>query len=1006
MRLNKWLGWVSAASPYALPPGAAVRQNNCMSLIPGQLTVRGGSKVIAQSSDRATTLWGYSIGSGTTDKVLGFTESGKFVEFSGIGNAEASAKSYATELLADRPVAFSQGRRGEVYVYQGYGKRGMVRGVDGTYRPVGLEPPDSGPDITKSSKSASYLARIDILKPGNGYHAAPSILIEGPESATTSSLTLAPNPSPTITPIGGVRQAKAVARIASGQVSEIEITDGGSGYTKTPWIEFAAPTGQTITGSGAKAKLELEAGYAQGDPETGVVYWKITKIPHLFWLCLSKLKREGNGFVLNAKSKSGKGSGAKAIMFLPSFLIGTASSADIWDAIYCYDPESDGSELTDLANQITVQVYDFGSGYDPDDEIIVEIPTAGAWGSSVGPGGASSGPICSSQGPCNLQATGYTFNTPGCPDRLTVIAENPYKRRKLKTTIANGGSGYLLPPQFVTDGGDIIDTEISREGKVTKLILENPSKTYLWAPTLVDESGNIGKAYALAIMRPIFRGKYQCYYRYVDETVSKEQGGPIYSNLSPATEVDCGDGCAAITWAYEPGPGTAVELWRTTADQSTAVFLVARIGGKNPFGSNYDTLSDYDLPNPDRANFEWMPIVTPDGRLNANRFGVASPDFAVGVVYQDRTWLGVDTTGKRPNTLMYSEPDEPEAMPDVNELILQTNLRDTDYITALIPYAGALIVSQSRHCHRISFVNSPDIDATTSLIAYRGCVNQRCWDIYQGIAYMLDDLGLYSLDAQGNVEHLSTQLDSLFRMNPDPDLQTIDFSKREWFFVRSDRNLGVIRIHVSYTGDTGKYPTRQIVYDPDSKSFWVEKYPATFSAAAEVRDDTGSLTTIHSGDKGLYQFGVGLTDDGTPIDFVWKSGNFEFVTDRVKGGGQQNPRNVSVVYKPTDESTILNLEVFYNGSVTPRSNVVGRDRGIGFVHEEDSPIAHVDMKIQPSQEAESHGIARALFAGKTFEDMAGSDTHVAIRLHGKQTDAGNVVIHSLDLQGVSEPGGE
>jgi hypothetical protein len=98
------------------------------------------------------------------------------------------------------------------------------------------------------------------------------------------------------------------------------------------------------------------------------------------------------------------------------------------------------------------------------------------------------------------------------------------------------------------------------------------------------------------------------------------------------------------------------------------------------------------------------------------------------------------------------------------------------------------------------------------------------------------------------------------------------------------------------------------------------------------------------------------------------------------------------------------MEVFYNGSKVPRSNVVGRDRGIGFVHDENSPVAHVDMKIQQSQEAESHGIARALFAGKTLEDMWGSDTHLAVRLYGQQTDAGDVVIHSVDLQGVSAPG--
>ena len=970
MRLNKWLGWVSTASPYALPPGTAVEQINCMSVVPGQLTVRGGSKVIAKSTDRCNSLWGYSVGFGKTETVVGFTESGKVTEFTNLGSGTSGLKITDTDFNGSRPVNFAQGRRGEVYVYQGYGKRGKIRGLDGTYRPVGLDAPDEAPVVQVSKKVASYVARIDIIDPGNGYHAAPSVNIEAPTG-------------------GGGKQAKAISRIASSQVSEVDVTDGGAGYTKTPWVEFKAPEGTTITGGGASAKLSLAPGFSKGSHKTGVVFWEITELPFYFWPCLTGLQKEGKGYIVPAKSKSGKGSGAKAIFWLPS-------RSDF----KCGNPNEDDVGPVEI-NGITVQVYDFGEGYDPSDEITAEIPIG--TGFTVNALGGTTINNCGGAR-CQLVATGYLLNSPGCPDVLTVIEENPYKQRPLSPTLQNAGSGYLTPPIFVTDDGDIIKTEISKEGAVTKLIVDDPSKLYLWAPELVRTEGNVGLARALAIMRPIFRGKYQCYYRYVDESIPESAGGPLFSNLSPVTEVDCGDGSDSIVWSYEKGPGTAVELWRTTADQATVLFRVAKIGGEKPFGSTTDTLSDYDVANPTREGFQAMPIVLSDGSLNANRFGIAPSNFAVGVVFQDRTWLGVDTSGLQPNTLMYSEADEPEAVPDVNELILQTNLRDTDYITALIPYAGALVVAQSRHCHRLSFVNSPAIDATTSLIAYRGCINQRCWDIYQGIAYMLDDVGLYSLDPQGNVDYLSYSIDSLFRVNPDATLPTIDFSKREWFFVRADRNMGVIRIHVAFVGDTGKYPTRQVVFDPDSKAFWIEQYPATFSAATEVRSSDGSIILIHAGDEGLYQFGVGLTDSGTPIYFSWKSINFEFITDKDRGGGQQNSRNVSVVYKPTKDSCRLHLSVYYNGSKTPRANVARRDRGVGFVHSDTRPLAYVDMQIQPEQEAESHGVARALFAGKTLEDFAGADTHIAFRLFGQQNDAGDVVIHALDLQGLAEPG--
>ena len=49
----------------------------------------------------------------------------------------------------EHSVAFSQGRRNEVYVYQGYGARGLVyRASSGKWREVGMDPPGSAPGIT------------------------------------------------------------------------------------------------------------------------------------------------------------------------------------------------------------------------------------------------------------------------------------------------------------------------------------------------------------------------------------------------------------------------------------------------------------------------------------------------------------------------------------------------------------------------------------------------------------------------------------------------------------------------------------------------------------------------------------------------------------------------------------------------------------------------------------------------------------------------------------------
>jgi hypothetical protein len=317
------------------------------------------------------------------------------------------------------------------------------------------------------------------------------------------------------------------------------------------------------------------------------------------------------------------------------------------------------------------------------------------------------------------------------------------------------------------------------------------------------------------------------------------------------------------------------------------------------------------------------------------------------------------------------------------------------------------MVMQSRHCHRLNFVNRPELDATSSLVAYRGCLNQRCWDIWLGTAYIADDCGFYTLDPQGQVEDISAAISTLFRTNTDPTQPTIDFAKREWFFVRADKDQGLIRFHVSFTGDEGTFPTRQIVYDPDSKTYWLEQYPYVFSAATQVRASDGSIQMVTASEEALHIFSVGLTDDGIPVDYSFRTGHMAYETDETaKNGGQQQSRNVSVVYRPTDSSSVLKLANYYNGSNTPRANVAMRDRGVGFVHQTDEPAATVDMVKLPHQEAESHGVAKALFAGKTITDFYGSDSHVSIKLYGQQTDAGPVVIHQIDVAGVAASGGD
>jgi len=963
----------------------------------------------------------------------------------------------------DKPVTFTQGRRGEVIVTQGYGKRPQVyRSSTGAFRDAGLDAPTIAPQIAIDESDSAYVARLDITNAGSGYIRPPLVQIDPPAGVTSRSLA-GPVRGVGKTATTGPRQATAVTRIREGRLDEVEVTDHGRLYTTTPNVKLLDNSGA----GGAVISITLDGTPAT---ETGIVVWQ--------------KQYNGTGFLCDPPAggywmaTGGSGSGA-------GIMVGKRATNSPGSSLPDCQPAQGGSNIDvskDVPGADVIRGLS-GSGYASTDEVTVSVTTSSTlrlWGNSVIIQDCGKG--------CPVVFKGYPVGHPSVGTKEEVALKGKTSGLAVKAvTVSNGGSGYsantvvrILPysgaPSWMAE---VVKATVV-DGRITAV--ETPKSKYTFQP--VVEIGEADQAASvIAIMRPTFRGKYQCYYRYRDDSVPEAEGGPLYTSLSPVTEVDAGDSSSSLTWTLpaKPGfpPNLVVELWRSSSNQATTLYRVAELTTETTY---LDKWNDSELTDPDRDGFTAMPILLPNGELNANRFGVPPSDYAVAVMFQDRLWMGVDTTGTRPNYLRFSEMDEPESMPDVNEIIVQQNLRSGDYITALIPYAGALVVCQSRHSHRLTYVSQPLVDVGVFMLAYRGCLNQRCWDIYEGRAYILDEQGVYSLDPQGQVEGLTIGLDDIFQ-------EKVDWSKGRWFIVRSDRRANVLRVSVAYKGEAGKYPTRQLVYSFDYKSWWEERYPTSLVGATDTRTKSGGMALIYGATTGkCFRLNDGLVDyaqgaissvkienpgygytkppkitarehsgteysgaeftcsldtDGRitgvqirqcgtgykagyltidpppqggeqavvsctvhsgemPVHYSVRTGNMEFTSDaQDRRAGQEQPRQVSMVYQPTQESSVIRLETFYNGASYPRSNTVRRDRGVGFVHSDTEPAATLDMQATPIQAAESHGVARALFAGRTLDDMDGADRHVAIGLSGTQDTAGRVVIHSLDVYGVN-----
>jgi hypothetical protein len=561
-------------------------------------------------------------------------------------------------------------------------------------------------------------------------------------------------------------------------------------------------------------------------------------------------------------------------------------------------------------------------------------------------------------------------------------------------TVANSGSGYYTPPtiSFRADASNTVGSGaaatavINSSGQVTGATVYLGG-SYAAIPTaLIADSS----ARATATLSQPMTGKYQCCIRYIDDT-PEIANGPIPSSISDMVEIDAGTGSAVLTWTFDhtgiEDRVTAMELWRTSSDQAVVLYRVATIQRSDgAFTVPYaDSLTDDQLQDTTRDGYGLMPVTLPSGQINARRFQVPPSNFAVACMFQDRAWYAVDTSGARPNSLLYSEIDEPESVPKENELVVQENTTDTDTIVALIPLGSELLIAQRAHMYKLNYVAQPVLDASLILGAYRGILNSRCWDVMGGVAFIADSNGFYGYDGSSE-EPLSVPIDNYWRD------KIIDFSKSDKFHVKADMTSRTVRFYYCQSADTDT--VRALCYCLATKAWWEEQYPFAVTASCPVLLD-GKYVSIHGTGDGKFVKPGGLVDaDSSVVPYDMRTGAYQITDDN-------KSRSISVLYKPTTSDCQLNLRLHYNNSDTSKPNSVSSDRGGGFVAVQGSTAAILNMqKSLPLGDA--NGFARAYYSGHMDDRSLGADRNISVGLSGTQgtTTGDNVVLYGIAIEGV------
>jgi hypothetical protein len=334
-----------------------------------------------------------------------------------------------------------------------------------------------------------------------------------------------------------------------------------------------------------------------------------------------------------------------------------------------------------------------------------------------------------------------------------------------------------------------------------------------------------------------------------------------YSSFSPIIDVDAGPNelrthSSEMKWTIPgvtpPTRADMVELWRTSADQSLVFYRLEAYGKPTDSGVEIvgaDTLNDEELFDPERPNYAAMPVVLPNGNLNAYRFGKPRTDMSVCVAFQDRLWYGVSTSGDDANTLFYSEFDEFESCPDAYDLPIQNNQRATDSLTALVPYGSMLLAMQNAHTYSVTYNTDPSIDGAIQMLTHRGCLHQRCWDMDNGVFYSVDESGIYSMDRSGNIQDLSQPFRDWFTS------ELLDFAKRDRFFLTICPKTRILRFFCCLTTQNEDSPTFALCLDLDRKTWWSENYPNSVCSAVTGRPGKSRINSSILGavDGNMYE---------------------------------------------------------------------------------------------------------------------------------------------------------
>lgn len=325
------------------------------------------------------------------------------------------------------------------------------------------------------------------------------------------------------------------------------------------------------------------------------------------------------------------------------------------------------------------------------------------------------------------------------------------------------------------------------------------------------------------------------------------------------------------------------------------------------------------------------------------------------------------------DSVYFSEDGEPESVPASNKI---ATYADGDRMSGLMPLYGAMFLLKRQHIYRLTTCADPRLDTNISLVAERGCVNQRCWCRAEGMAFLMDREGAY-LFSGNSTQAISGAVQNYWR-------DEINWAAYKWFSVVHDKRRECVMFCVALDSDAK--PQHALVFSYRLQQWHLEDYDGS-NVGAACEAVIGNKPRVVAGvDSTSCLMDEGTTDEGSAIAYDVKYGRW-----RLPEGEHDQKRGVGVRYEPTSAAHSAYVSHYYDGSGTAQTALHPWSDNQGVAVVAGASAATLDM-------TKSQGYLRLPIDGSGFESGMAANRSLEIELTGNVSEA--VMILEIDVDGV------